>query len=375
MIELDAFAFETHDLWAGMDDVPPRPVLVENLLERQMITFLAGQGGVAKSLFAQSVAAMVASGCKWCGWQPKVPAPVILMNTEDNVDYQLRRMYAIVAKMEARAVKPLVSLGASEPHLFRLDTDSGAPAATPAWHALRSAVADVKPGLLIIDPFVDATLLNENDNTQMNWAMLRLRELAWENNLAVLLVHHARKGGDVNHQDSMRGASAIANKARGGLQMDHLPEDQKGRLRAQDQDDWRSFVVLANPKASHSSRQDQKVLRITAVAHPNGDAYPALVEPLMGLMPEDEAILEVIGNRELRASNRGPTGGRADHELATQFKVDTKSMIKALSRLENDGRIHRVTVPTGKGADRNKDVYRLGRLPELPGVEPGGSAD
>ncbi|MEO0882904.1 MAG: AAA family ATPase [Pseudomonadota bacterium] len=357
------FEFDSHDLWQDLDNVPPRPVLVDNLLEKKMLTFLAGQGGVAKSLFAQSVAVMVSSGLEWAGWQPRVPAPVLIMNTEDNVDYQRRRMYAIAKTMGARPVQPITSLGADEPQLFCWDPKNQVPVETAAWSALKRAVQERKPGLLIIDPLVDATMLNENDNGQMNWAMLQLRKLAWDHDMAILLVHHARKGGDVDSQDSARGASAIVNKARGGLQMDHLPEDQKKRLRPQDVEDWRSFVVLANPKASHSSRQGQKILRIVTVAHQNGDEYPALQQPLIGIMPEDGSILDVISNRELRTSMRGPLDGRADHELAVHFQVDKDSIRKVLRRLENTGAIHREQVTT---AGRNtREVYRVGRGNEL----------
>jgi RecA-family ATPase len=60
--------------------------------------------------------------------------------------------------------------------------------------ALQEAVARLQPRLLILDPFVRLHRIDENASGEVAPLLAYLRELQRKHSLAVLVVHHAKKG-------------------------------------------------------------------------------------------------------------------------------------------------------------------------------------
>ena len=80
---------------------------------------------------------------------------------------------------------------------------------------LEAFVAEFCPDVLMLDPFVELHVAEENDNTAVRAVMARLRSMAIKHNMAVVILHHARKGtGEAGDMDSLRGASSIVGAAR-----------------------------------------------------------------------------------------------------------------------------------------------------------------
>jgi hypothetical protein len=72
---------------------------------------------------------------------------------------------------------------------------------------LRDSVAKYAPRLLILDPFVRLHRIDENDAGQVSALLGYLRELSRAYDLAVLVVHHARKNGTSGQPgNSLRGS-------------------------------------------------------------------------------------------------------------------------------------------------------------------------
>jgi hypothetical protein len=72
---------------------------------------------------------------------------------------------------------------------------------------LRDSVAKYAPRLLILDPFVRLHRIDENDAGQVSALLGYLRELSRAFDLAVLVVHHARKNGTSGQPgNSLRGS-------------------------------------------------------------------------------------------------------------------------------------------------------------------------
>lgn len=72
---------------------------------------------------------------------------------------------------------------------------------------LRDAVATYTPRLLVLDPFVRLHRIDENDAGQVSALLGYLRELQRAHDLAVLVVHHARKNGTAAQAgQSLRGS-------------------------------------------------------------------------------------------------------------------------------------------------------------------------
>jgi hypothetical protein len=74
--------------------------------------------------------------------------------------------------------------------------------------ALAQTIADLRPKLLVLDPFVRLHRVDENLSGEVAPLLAYLRELQRRFHLAVLLVHHARKGGaKMRAGQALRGSS------------------------------------------------------------------------------------------------------------------------------------------------------------------------
>jgi hypothetical protein len=73
---------------------------------------------------------------------------------------------------------------------------------------LEQTVADLAPRLLVLDPFVRLHRIDENASGEVAPLLAYLRELQRRHQLAVLLVHHAKKsGGRLRAGQALRGSS------------------------------------------------------------------------------------------------------------------------------------------------------------------------
>jgi RecA-family ATPase len=82
-------------------------------------------------------------------------------------------------------------------------------------------------GVVILDPFISAHLVNENNNGSIQAVVSMLRKLARDTNSSVQLVHHIRKGnGEDATVDSVRGAGSLIGAARSARVINRIsPED------------------------------------------------------------------------------------------------------------------------------------------------------
>ena len=74
--------------------------------------------------------------------------------------------------------------------------------------ALADTITELQPRLLVLDPFVRLHRVDENVSGEVAPLLAFLRELQRRHQLAVLLVHHARKGGaKMRAGQALRGSS------------------------------------------------------------------------------------------------------------------------------------------------------------------------
>ncbi len=74
--------------------------------------------------------------------------------------------------------------------------------------ALTETVAKLRPRLLVLDPFVRLHRIDENLSGEVAPLLAYLRELQHRYHVAVVLVHHARKGGArMRAGQALRGSS------------------------------------------------------------------------------------------------------------------------------------------------------------------------
>jgi len=176
--------------------------LVEGLWSEQAVGILGGEPKCCKSFLALDVAVSVASGAACLRQFPvRRSGPVLLFPAEDSLAVVRRRLEGIAAAAQV----PFDSLPVqviTAPSL-RLDTPTDC-------SRLSHTVQQLRPILLILDPLIRLHRLDENDASQIAGLLSYLRELQRQFQLAVLLVHHARKDSHSSRPgQALRGSSEL----------------------------------------------------------------------------------------------------------------------------------------------------------------------
>ena len=181
---------------------PQTQWLVEELWTEQAVGILGGEPKCCKSFLALDVAVSVASGAACLRQFPvRRSGPVLLFPAEDSLAVVRQRLEGIASAAQV----PFASLPVqviTAPAL-RLDT---------ATDRLRlSCTVQVQhPVLLILDPLIRLHRVDENDATQIAALLSYLRELQRKFQLAVMVVHHARKDSQSSRPgQALRGSSEL----------------------------------------------------------------------------------------------------------------------------------------------------------------------
>jgi len=176
--------------------------LIEELWAQQAVGILGGEPKSCKSFLALDIAVSVASGTPCLRRFPvQAAGPVLLFPAEDSLNIVRQRLEGICAAARTSLdALPLYVITA--PRLL-LDVPQDR-------QRLRHTVAALKPVLLVLDPFIRLHRTDENASKEVAPLLGYLRELQREFHLAVLLVHHVRKGSAKDRPgQALRGSSDL----------------------------------------------------------------------------------------------------------------------------------------------------------------------
>lgn len=211
---VDAFDFDEAQ-------IPPRPWVVPGVILSGYTHILAAPGGSGKSLFTLQMAIMLARGEPWGTFTPRRKAKTLIINVEDDLDEQRRRLAAALRVMDAdkRELASMVHLVRDTENIVvaGFDENRRAMVATPIVAALVEYIRHHGIDVLIVDPFAETFEGDENDNSEVKWAMKIWRDqIARATGCAVYLVHHTTKGaaGKAGDADVVRGGGSIVNNTR-----------------------------------------------------------------------------------------------------------------------------------------------------------------
>lgn len=186
---------------ADIADVPTaRRWLVEDLWGDEAVGIVGGEPKCCKSFLALDLAVAVASGTP-CLRRYRVTRPgrVLLFAAEDALHVVRHRLTGI-ARAAGRELADLDIQVITAPSV-RLDVERDR-------DALTATVDKLRPRLLVLDPFVRLHRIDENVSGEVAPLLAYLRELQRRYHVAVLLVHHARKGGArMRAGQALRGSS------------------------------------------------------------------------------------------------------------------------------------------------------------------------
>jgi hypothetical protein len=176
--------------------------LVEDLWTEQAVGILGGEPKCCKSFLALDVAVSVASGAACLRQFPvRRSGPVLLFPAEDSLPVVRQRLEGITAAAQVPFASLPVQVITAPSLRLDLATDR---------ERLTHTVQQQRPVLLILDPLIRLHRVDENDATQIAALLSFLRELQRRFQLAVMLVHHARKDSHSSRPgQALRGSSEL----------------------------------------------------------------------------------------------------------------------------------------------------------------------
>ena len=173
--------------------------LVAGLWSEQAVGIVGGEPKCCKSFLALDLAVAVASGTPCLRrFAVSQPGRVLLFAAEDALHIVRRRLEGIA--VAAGVLLADLDIQVITAPTVRLDLDADR-------RNLAETVARLQPRLLILDPFVRLHRIDENASGEVAPLLAYLRELQRRHGVAVLVVHHARKGGGVRAGQALRGSS------------------------------------------------------------------------------------------------------------------------------------------------------------------------
>jgi hypothetical protein len=292
-----SFAEETSSFWRTDDscdwverDLPRRQWIVPQYLMKRKVTGLIGAPEAGKSSLALKYAIHLVLDVPFGDFIP-VPLPgeqprsrrVGILNAEDDADEQRRRISSMIRNSAGRLsglANNLIRIGpgGATAGLFTAAPDTGEVCTTAALEDLKTFIEERALDVLILDPLVELMSgLDENSNAIMGQVFAKLRGLAEECDIAILVVHHTRKGVAVpGNLEAARGAGALGGSIRIGLTLTVMSEAEAVEL-GLPKETRKHYVRLDNAKQSYGPPSDAALwFHRFSIALDNGDSSPAL---------------------------------------------------------------------------------------------------
>lgn len=319
--------------WINSESIAPRAWLYGNHLIRRFVSLTVSPGGIGKSSLVMMEALCMTSGeSLLVDDKCRTPEPlrVWYWNGEDPQDETQRR---VIAAAKHHGLTPEKIGG-------RLFTDTGREQTITLgqiargeitleeelFEELEQEIIARKIDVFILDPFVSAHRMGENDNNAIDAVIKRLGKLAERANCAVEIVHHVRKPGggnkDATDVNDARGASALVGGVRSARVLNVMSEDIAKEIDGLSIEDRYSYFSVTNGKANMTKRSGEgKWRQLVDVDLGNG---PVGVSDRVGVvqhykLPERAAAMDALPDNAVMIAQRAAY----DHPM--QARLDIQS--------------------------------------------------
>lgn len=180
------------------EQASPRTWLIEELWSAAAVGMVCGAPKSGKTWIGLDMAVSVASGTPCLGrYRVLEPGQAIIYLAEDSLP-ALRDRIASIGRSRGLALGAMDLQVITAPRLRLDDREDRA--------RLLETMRRYKPRLLLLDPLIRLHGLNENDSREMSELLSFLRTIQRQFDVAVVLVHHARKGGSQVGGQALRGS-------------------------------------------------------------------------------------------------------------------------------------------------------------------------
>ncbi len=179
----------------GLDGIPEAEPLINQVLQKNSLAWLAGPPAAGKTLIALDMAGSVATGEPWQGYRcQKSTVLYLIAEGAQGIRARVRAWEAMMSMpMEGVQFLPIVV------HATRHDE----------WNAFCDLAAEMEPGLVVIDTQARVTLgLEEIAGRDMGIYVESLERLRRASKSCILSIHHTpRDGGHMRGHSALDGAA------------------------------------------------------------------------------------------------------------------------------------------------------------------------
>lgn len=180
---------------------PQHHWLIESMWFAGGVGLLGGHAKVCKTYLAAEISLAVASGLPALGKLPtNQGGPVLFYGAEDALPMLTHRFDGLA---RARGIS------LSDLPIYLLDVPVLRLERHEDQQRLRAAIEALSPRLLVLDPLVRIARIDENSSADVSALLGALRAIQRDYDLAVLLVHHARKSPAAHPGHALRGSTDL----------------------------------------------------------------------------------------------------------------------------------------------------------------------
>jgi hypothetical protein len=244
---------------------------------------------------------------------------------------------------------------------------------TQAMESLDELLDVEKPATLIVDPLAELHNCEENDNNALRTIIAEFRKLAVAHNMAVIILHHTRKGSGnaAGDPEAARGASSIIGAVRIAMTLTGMSQDDAEALGLPTSPEARShFVRLDDAKSNYAPLRTAQWFEKVAYLLDNGEEVAGAVPwaPPAAKKASLSDLLTLITAIERGAPDGQPWARKLDsnersvRNLLVEHGFTTKeSQEAALKQLEAE---HGLSIGEYKKPDRRyAQGLRIGKKP------------
>lgn len=220
---------------SGFADVinqPNDPVI--GPLEPGLLGKIIGVPGISKSTAVLHMGVATAGGCPFAGLEVPRPQRVLIYTPEDPDKEIARRLYAACRELgadEATVNRNLVFARFKRGGPLLAKAVNGGQELSELGEELRDAIRDHCARLVIFDPLVEVHTAPESDNGEMHGVFSAFRDLARNNNCAILITHHVTKDSKGNLSlFNGRGAGSMAGAVRVMFGLEEISKAEAERV-------------------------------------------------------------------------------------------------------------------------------------------------
>jgi len=285
--------------------------LIEGLWSAEAVGILGGEPKCCKSFLALDMAVSVASGAPCLRRFSTVRrGRVLFFAAEDSPPVVRQRLVGIAAAvgvlLESLDIHVIVA------PVLRLDVELD-------QRRLEETIQALRPVLLVLDPFVRLHRIDENVSAEVAPLLDFLRGLQRRHRVAIVLVHHAKKGAShLRAGQALRGSSELHAWGDSNLYVRRVGDDE--------------LSLTIEHRAARSAGG------IGLALHAAGDALALCVKDHAAPDPTPPPMTAIERVERILADATAPMSQREIRDLA---KIRASTVSDALAALVTDGRATR----------------------------------